>query len=509
MALQQLSAQDAQFLYMQTANALTHIISVNVYDPATAPGSKVRLKDIIEHVRSRLHISPVFKRKLFHPPMEMDHPYWVEDEHFDVEAHISHARLPEPGDWRQMCIFIARLHSRPMDMSRPLWDMTVLEGLDGVEGLAKGSYAVMTRIHHAAADGASVANFFVALSDRDAKGTPAIEMPVVEQDYGDKPTLAEMWSRSVTSNMTSPVKMANSAARFAPAIFDAARKNLRSSGDNEELRVPQTRFNGPISPHKMFDALVVPLADLKAIKKKVEGATINDVVLTVCGGALRRYLAKHKELPEKSLIAWCPINLRQKGDAQEKVPGNQVSAMNVELGTQIAKPWERLVSIRNITREGKAGKSGLSARVMTDLGQHVPGATMAAVARLMNTERFTPKVANAFISNVPGPQIQLYMNGALCTHSFGLAPLANGMGMFIATPSYAGNLTFCLISDRQIMPDIAFFRECLQESVEELKDSNPSKSVLELSRQTAPHDKPPVAKSGSKPRGNRVKEINP
>ena len=166
--MQQLSAQDAQFLYIQTANNLTHVMGVYIYDPSTAPSGKVRFKDIIGHMQSRVDTSPVFKRKLYRLPFDLDHPYWVEDEHFDIEAHISHCALPEPADWRQLCIQIARLHSKPMDMNRPLWDMTVIEGLGGIKGFAKGSYAIATRMHHAAIDGASAAHFFISMSDKDA-----------------------------------------------------------------------------------------------------------------------------------------------------------------------------------------------------------------------------------------------------------------------------------------------------------------------------------------------------
>src|SRR3546814_3510355 len=138
--LKQLSAQDAQFLYTQTANNLTHIMGIYIYDPSTAPGGFVRFKDIIAHVESRVHTSPLFRRRLHRLPLDVDHPYWVEDEHFDVEAHMTHARLPEPGDWRQFCIAVARWFSKPMDMNRPPWDIYIIEGLDRIAGIPPGSF---------------------------------------------------------------------------------------------------------------------------------------------------------------------------------------------------------------------------------------------------------------------------------------------------------------------------------------------------------------------------------
>jgi diacylglycerol O-acyltransferase / wax synthase len=153
--ISQLSAQDAQFLYVQAGDVLTHVMSINVYDPATAPGGAVRFKDIVRHVASRCHTSPVFKRKLHRVPLDLDHPYWAEDPDFDVEAHMTHVRLPKPGDWRQFCILAARHFAKPMDMNRPLWDIFVVEGIDGMPGVAPGSYALLQRFHHAAIDGAT------------------------------------------------------------------------------------------------------------------------------------------------------------------------------------------------------------------------------------------------------------------------------------------------------------------------------------------------------------------
>jgi diacylglycerol O-acyltransferase len=468
--MQQLSAQDAQFLYLETGNNLTHVMGVNIYDPSTAPAGKVRFKDIIEHVEERLGSSPVFRRRLMRLPYDFDHPYWVEDEFFDVEHHMFHGRLPEPGDWRQFCIHLARHFSRPMDMNRPLWDMYVIEGLDRIKGIPKGSYAIATRVHHAAIDGTSAMHFFYALSDIDPAGTPAVELPESSEESGEAPSTVKVLNRALVSNIQSPVKMAGTLLRFSPAIFNTITKSLLSES-GKSRQVPLTRFNQAVSPHKMFDATVFSLADMKQIKDSIEGSTINDVVLAVCSGALRTYLEHHDELPDDPLVAIAPVNARSSGRDAE-TPGNKISAMSVQLPTNIADPIERLLTIRDTTRQTKAAKSGISARLMTDLTQHVPAVTMAGVARLVAGGRFTSKLCNVFISNVPGPQQLLYMNGARMLHTFGLAPLADGMGLFIATPSYNGEMSFSIISAREIMPDIEFFRECLEQSFDELLEAS-------------------------------------
>jgi diacylglycerol O-acyltransferase len=463
--MQQLSTQDAQFLYIETGNNLTHVMGVNIFDPSTAPGGKVRFKDIIAHVESRLDWSPVFRRRLMRLPYDFDLPYWVDDEYFDIEHHMFHGRLPRPADWRQFCIHLSRHFSRPMDMNRPLWDMYVIEGLDRIKGIPKGCYAIATRVHHAAIDGASAMYFFSSMVDRDNAGTPALERKPAPAPVAEAPSAVSVVNRAVVSNLQSPVKMAGTLLRFSPAIWRTLVSTLRSEAGGRS--VPLTRFNAPVSPHKVFDATIFKLEDLKRVKSLVDGATINDVVLAICAGALRRYLEHHDELPEEPLVAVAPINARGRGSGAES-PGNRLSAMTVSLPTHVADPLDRLRAVRSTTEQTKAARSGISARLMTDLTKHVPAATLAGVARLVAGGRFAPKFCNLFISNVPGPQETLYMNGARALHSYGMAPLADGMGLFIATPSYNGEMSFNIISDRELLPDIEFFRQCLEKSFEEL-----------------------------------------
>lgn len=466
--VQQLSAQDAQFLYFQTGDLHAHIMGVYIYDPSTAPGGMVRFKDIVARVTERMHSSPVWRRKLYRLPLDFDHPYWVEDEHFDVEAHISHARLPEPGDWRQLCIHVARYFSRPMDMSRPLWDIYVIEGLDRVPGMAPGSYALLHRVHHSAIDGTAGALMFAALNDSDAAGTPAIALPDEAVEVGAKPDFAELMQRALVSNITSPFKLTRAAMAVMPNLLGAIQEQFGPTDDAKGLGAPATRFNAPVSPHKMFDATTVPLAQISALRRLVPGATINDVVLTICGGAIRRYLEKHGELPAESLVAVAPINARAsrgKGDTQ----GNNLSAMTLKLSTTIEDPVERLRAIRAFTADAKEAKAGLSARIMTDLSRHIPGATLAGIARMMSSPTLAIRHANVLISNVPGPQTELYMNGAKLTHYYAMGPLANNMGLFISIVSYNGQMNFSITSERVMLPDISVMKNMI---IEEFKALN-------------------------------------
>jgi WS/DGAT/MGAT family acyltransferase len=463
---------------------------VSIFDQSTVPeGEVVRFRDILAHVEGRLHMSPLFKRRLVHVPLELDFPYWVDDEHFDLEYHIRHGRLPEPGDWRQFCIHVARYHSRPLDMNRPLWEMYVIEGLDNVDWLPKGSYALVTKIHHAAVDGKAIMDFFGALADIDNKGTPAVPLNLARLRRSPKPGIVDMAVRAAWHTLRSPIGLTDAVMRSVPSVYHVAQRVLAAQ-KRDKQDVPDTRFNHVVSPRKMFGARAFRLDDFKAIRTTVPGSTINDVVLTVCGGALRRYLRQHGELPDESLIAWVPINARTSSKAESHSPGNNVTSMTVPIYTDVGNDVDRLGCIYEATQLSKEAKAGVSARLMTDLSQHVPAATQVLAGRLVLRAGMAARTCNLFISNIPGPQLPLYMNGAQQVGAYGLAPLVNGMGLFIATPSYNGEITFNVTSTREIMPDVEFFIECIGETVENLK------SAVKPKKRTS--DRKPASKKTAK-----------
>jgi len=484
--MDQLNPQDAQFLYLESGENLTHLTTISIFDQSTVPGGDVvRFRDVLNHVESRLHMSPLFKRRLVHVPLELDFPYWVDDEHFDLEYHVRHGRLPEPGDWRQFCIHMARYHSRPLDMNRPLWEMFVVEGLDNVDWLPKGSYALATKIHHAAVDGKAIMDFFGALADIDNKGTPAVPLNMSRLRRSPKPGFIDMALRATWHTVRSPIGMTDALMRSLPSVYHMA-QNALSSQKHDKRAVPDTRFNGSVSPQKMFGARAFALDEFKAVREAVPGSTINDVVLAVCSGALRRYLEHHGELPDESLIAWVPINARQGTGSDPDAPRNNVTSMTVPICTDVKNAVKRLSCIHEATQKSKEAKAGVSARLMTDLSKHVPAATQVLASRLVLRAGMTSRMCNLFISNVPGPQVPLYMNGARQVGAYGLAPLVNGMGLFIATPSYNGEITFNVTSTREIMPDIDFFVDCIGESLKELKDaSRPKKKKPRKSKASA------------------------
>lgn len=465
--MEQLSGLDAAFLYFETKNAPMHIGSVAIYDQSTVPGGVLGFKEILKNYESRLHLARAFRQRLAFVPMNLDHPYWFEDPDFDIEFHVRHIALPHPGDWRQLCIQVARLHSRALDVNRPLWEFYVLEGLDNVEGIPKGSFAIVSKVHHAAIDGVSGAEMTAAVHDLTPDATPA---PPDEKWVPEREPLAlELMARTAGHTAVQPFRLANVVARSFPALARAGIRmttgELKSSGS-----VPRTRFNNCVSPHRVFDGRSFELDDLKAIKNVVPGATINDVVLAICGGALRKYLADKEELPAESLVAMTPISVR--APESQKSAGNQVSAMTVAIGSDIADPMKRLETVFEHTTNSKELTNAVGAKTMTDYTQFIPSMTAGLAARLYSGLGLANRMKlpmNCVITNIPGPQVPLYMTGARLVTQFGTGPILDGMGLIMPVFSYGGQITISLTSCREMVPDPAFFADCIQESFEELK----------------------------------------
>lgn len=467
--MQQLSGQDASFLYFETPKAPMHIGSFMVYDPSTAPGQFLRFKDVLAHVESRLHLSRVFRQRLVHVPFNLDHPYWIEDDAFDLEFHVRHIALPKPGDWRQLCIQAARLHARPVDLTRPLWEMYVIEGLDNVEGARPGSFAILTKTHHAIIDGASGAEILSYLHDLEPDPP---NKPVAQPWKGEsEPAAIELIMRMHFNNLTQPTRFFETLARSMPGLM-----KLSAGLSSQKLKrvglVPRTRFNGKITGHRVTDGRSFPIADVKAIKDAVKGATINDAVLSLIGGALRRYLDAKKELPKESMIAMAPVSVR--GSEQGGSAGNQVSGMLVALGTHIADPLERLKVVHEAAMNSKAMTAAIGARTMTDYSQFIPSSVAALAARMvteMGLSEYTTPMMNCVVTNVPGPQRPLFFAGAQAVKMVGLGPIYDGMALIHPVFSYCGEIAVSFTSCREVLPDPGFYSECIQASFEELRDA--------------------------------------
>ena len=498
--MQQLTGLDASFLYLETPNAPMHISGLYIYTQETAPEGKVRFKQIIESITSRIQRLPTLSRRLKTVPLGLDHPYWVDDGHFDPEFHIRHVALPAPGDWRQLCILISRLHARPLDRARPLWEIYVIEGLDRVEGYPEGSFAVFSKMHHAAVDGASGMEVTAAIHDLDPNPHPVHDDGWREGEH--EPSNLSLLMKAQKNSLRQPLRFISVARNTVPG-FARLFMQLRRGELERVGKVPRTRFNDTVSAYRVFTAVSLPLDDIKAIKNAVEGATVNDVAISIVGGALRRYLDAHGELPEDSLVAMAPINVR---DTREKGSGgNVVSAMSVKVRSDVEDDRERLLAVHEGTASAKAYANAVGAKTMTDYSQFIPSTLTAQAARLASRWHLVNQISpiyNCVITNVPGPQVPLYLAGARMLSNFGTGPVADGLGLFHVISSYCGEFSISATSCREIMDDPAFYRECLQESFDALKAATvkPARKRAASKRKAAPRKKAAAKKSAPRPK---------
>lgn len=463
-AVQQLSGMDASFLYFETPNAPGHIYMCSIYDPSTAPGGAVTFKGILDFYRSRLHVTPTFRQKLVTVPLGLDHPYWIQDADFDLEFHVRHIALPKPGDWRQLMIQVARLHSRALDHNRPLWEATVIEGLDNVEGVPPGSFAVMQKTHHAAIDGVSMLEIISAVHDHEPDAEPPV--PDTEWKPDREPTPWELLSRAAVNSALRPMRMARLMSRGVPGAARMEEQRMRQRLDVPRMTpAPRTRFSGSVSGHRVVEARRWSLDEVRRMKTAVAGATVNDVVIAIVGGGLRMYLVEKGELPKDSLRVMAPISTRTA--EQAGTGGNQVSAMIATLGTDIEDPLARLRAVQESTHESKLAAEAVDAQALAGLSEFLPGGLAAIGARLASqfemATRTTPLV-NCVVSNVPGPKNPLYFAGARLVTFWGGAAVADGMGLLHGVGSYCGELMLSVVSDRNMMPDPGHYAECLDKA---------------------------------------------
>ena len=467
--MKQLGILDAAFVNLEQTNTPQHVGGIGIYDPSTAPGGFVRFKDVIASFERRLGEMPLFRTRLVEVPGGLDRPYWVKDANFDVEFHLRHIALPEPGDWRQLCIQTARLHSRPLDMARPLWEAYIIEGLDNIPNLPKGCFAVYTKMHHSLVDGAGGASFMAALHD--LVPDPAILRPRDPEPrlVDTTPSVGELLTKATFNSVKNTAQLVAGTVRNVRDLGKYAIAVARKEIPAPDVSAPKTILNRPVGPHRVFDAAEFPLEGFKDIKNAV-GVKVNDVALGVVSGALKGYLrAKGEEPLEGSLAAGIPVNMRTRRGTTDD--NNQVGSIFASLHTDIEDPVERLRTIGKSTQEAKqSGESSPLVDALMLAGVFSP-VISRAVARFWSRNelsRHIPLNISTCISNVPGPDFPLYCAGARMVDYYGLGVLTPGVGIFHLVFSYAGKVTLSVLADRDIMPDPEFYHDCLVASYEEL-----------------------------------------
>ncbi|HEX6461352.1 MAG TPA: wax ester/triacylglycerol synthase family O-acyltransferase [Thermoleophilaceae bacterium] len=483
--MRQLTSLDAQFLAVETPRTYGHVGGLAVYDPRTAPGGRLEIADVCKLVSERLHMLPPFRWRLVQVPFGIDHPYWVEDPDFDLDFHIRESAIPPPGDDRSLGEVVSRIFARPLDRSRPLWELYL------IHGLKDGRVAMLTKVHHSVVDGVSGAEILSVLLDLEPEGR---EIPPPEPGHdGERvPTDLEMLGRGIAGLPRQPLRALRAAPSTLANLVDvpgvgrvpgmrtfgrvASRVRAVAGAPPTDERVlerqtgpvPRTRFNGPISAHRRYAFGSISLDTVKALKNEM-GITVNDVVVTICATAVREWLIEHDELPEEPLVSMIPVSVRAEHEFGSF--GNRVSMMIVPIPTNVADPRARLLQAHEYLRGAKERHQAIPANLLTDATAFIPPAVAAMAARttLDIMGRVRPPL-NLVISNVPGPRERLYCAGAELQAHFPVSVIADGVGLNITAMSYREHIDFGIVADRNMIDDVWPLMEGVKNACSELNE---------------------------------------
>lgn len=465
--MKHLSGVDASFLHLETPEMPMHVGSLNIFD--LPPGYKGDFyEDVKAHIASRMHLAPVFERKLAQMPFELSNPVWVDDSDIDIDYHIRRVGLSKPGSFRQLEQLVGRLHSSLLDRSRPLWEFYIIEGLH------TGQPAIYAKVHHAAVDGQAGVALAKAIYDLTPEPRQ-IKLPRRQRSNQYQLGVAELATAAMQNTVQQYVKLITTIPNAMRAMASVAVPKFGEAsptrfGLPKNWRLgPKTPLNVSITNQRAFAARSVSLDEVKQVAKRGE-VTLNDVVMAASSGALRRYLKDYGELPDSSLIAAIPVSLREAGNTDLN---NQVTMMVVSLATDIADPLERLKTINAASKEAKELTGSFKAAIPTDFPSFGAPWIMSGLALLFGRSKISdsiPPVANVAISNVPGANVPLYMAGAKLATYFPVSIPSHGVALNITVQSYNGSLDYGLTACRRAMPDVEDLADHLVAAHKELRD---------------------------------------
>jgi WS/DGAT/MGAT family acyltransferase len=466
---ERLTGFDATFVYAESPVSRFEIASCVITDP---PSSLVpyAFDTVREIVAGRLHLAPRMRQRLVHVPLELDRPVWVDDPDFDLDCHLFRGALPPPGGHEELERYIEDVLSRRLDHGRPLWELHVIEGLEGdrVAGLVK--------THHAAVDGIAGFEMLTTFLDESPEAPP-VEPPRREFKGEPVPSLTELALSAVPGVVTQPLRSAQLARQLAVGAW---RRRGRGGGTpdpgvDRSARVgradaPPTRFNASITGARRAALIDLPFGDVKTIGQGAD-ATINDVLVAVVGGGVRTYLQRHGELPEDPLVAFVPVSTRSDGDGDGG--GNSTSLLYATMATHLADPLERLEAVSASTRRSKSAHKRGGAGVPTDLtavaGAQAAALTGRALGDLGLAERLRLG-GNVVVSNIPGPSQQLYLAGVPVERLYPFGPVIQGNALNVTVLSYRKQeLSIGLVSDRRAVPDLPDLADDVRDAFDELR----------------------------------------
>jgi diacylglycerol O-acyltransferase / wax synthase len=460
--MRRLSGMDTAFLYLETPTTHMQVQAVMLLDPSTVPGG-YSFEKIKAHLASRLPRLPEFRRRLAHVPFDLHRPVWFDDPDFDLDYHVRHIAVPAPGTPDKVADIVGDIASRPLDRARPLWEFWVIEGVEN------GAVAVVARMHHATIDGVSGSSLLTNILDLEA--APPDEAPAVDDWAPEhKPSDAELVRHAIVSRLRRPLPLALALA--TPTLLRGAigvtraRTSSRPSGGTP-FDTPRTPWNAPLTPHRRVAFASVPLDEVKTMKNAF-GCTVNDIVLATATGALRRYLQRIDELPDRPLLAACPVSVRN-DETADIDSANKVSAMFVSLPTHIEDPEEQIAHIRDATMGAKEEHQAMGARTLLELGELAGPRSFGLASRLLGglASRGTVPI-NLVISNVPGPPFPLYLGGARLVSMVPLGPPIEGAGLNITVMSYIDRIDWGFIACRELAPRLQDMANAVEDAHQEL-----------------------------------------
>ncbi|MFA3792950.1 wax ester/triacylglycerol synthase family O-acyltransferase [Aliiglaciecola sp. SL4] len=462
--MEELSGLDATFLFLETEKIPMHIGGVCIIE------GSMKFEEFYEFIEKRIHLVSKLTERLVTVPLSLDRPYWVEDPDFDLSQHIKRIKLPAPGSWKELRYAASQHFSTCLDRSRPLWEFIFVEGLDNVSQVPKGSVALITKVHHSGFDGKSGADLMAMMWDVTPVPRPVPAKVAKPQEKIPGPL--NLMARSAYNLVSIPGKIPGLLWNTGKATLKASYLSRIHKIEMPTLpfRAPKTPFNGIVEQERKWNSALLEIDRVKAIRKAVDGATLNDVILTICGGALRQYLLGKGELPDQPLVAMVPVSTRSKD--QKNAMGNQVSAMYIQLATDQEDPIKRLEKIHVNTLVGKLYQDAIDAKSLMGYADLIPFG-LAGVASRFYTRSALAKwhrpFFNLVITNVPGPNVPLYIGGHKLITNMGTAPIFDGMGLIMPVLSYDGTITISPTSSANLMPDIDVLTKCILDSANELE----------------------------------------
>lgn len=447
--MDRLSGLDSSFLYLESGAQLMHVCGLIVVDPATIPGG-YDFGTFKEQLSRRVSGIAMFNRKLKFVPGRIDFPIWVTDDEFDIDRHVHRLAVPSPGGDREVSEVAGHLAGIPLDRSRPLWEMHV------IEGLANGRIAVFTKMHHASVDGVSGSNMISYLCSLEADAPP---LDTGEgsgaSEHQRAPSDLELVGRGVLATATKPWQLARLVAPTTRTLMETVSRARKGTAMAAPLTAPRTSFNGTITGHRSIAFTDVSLDEIKAIKQAVPGATVNDIVLALSGGALRRYLQDRGELPETSLLASVPVSVRN--ESTRTGGRNKVSSIFCKLGTDIEDPLERITEMSVANAHAKDHHTAVPADTLQEWAEFAAPRTFGLAVRMVSDLRLAeraPVIHNLVISNVPGPPVPLYFVGSRIDALYPLGPVFHGAGLNITVMSNNGQMHIGAIACSELMPRV-------------------------------------------------------